>query len=58
MFINKNAALFKYTEKFDKAVINEDNIQVTKEEIEEAYTQVDESLLTVIRKAIDNKSLS
>ena len=52
--VNKNAALFKYTEKFDKAVINEDNIQVTKEEIEEAYTQVDESLLTVIRKAIDN----
>ncbi len=52
--INKDAALFKYTEKFDKAKINADNIKVTKAEIEEAYKEVDESLLDVIRKAITN----
>ena len=52
--INKDAALFKYTEKFDKAKINADNIKVTKTEIEEAYKEVDESLLEVIRKAITN----
>ncbi len=52
--INRDAALFKYTEKFDKAKINASNIKVTKEEIDEAYTQVDKELLDVIRKAIVN----
>ncbi len=52
--INKDAALFKYTEKFDKALINFDNIKVTKEEIEEAYKSVDNNLLEIIRKAIAN----
>ena len=47
-------ALFSYTEKFDKAVIHKENILVTEEEIKEAYDQVDESLLTVIRKAKEN----
>lgn len=47
-------ALFAYTEKFDKAVINKSNIRVTAEEIEEAYHHIDESLLTVIRKAKEN----
>ncbi len=52
--INKDSALFKYTKKFDKAVINADNIKVTKEEIEEAYKSVDTNLLEIIRKAITN----
>ena len=52
--INKDAALFDYTKRFDKAQINADNIRVTKEEIEEAYTMVDAELLSVIRKAIVN----
>lgn len=52
--INKDAALFKYTEKFDKAIITADNIKVTKEEIEEAYKSVDSNLLEIIRKAIAN----
>lgn len=52
--INGDKALFAYTEKFDKAKINATNIMVTKEEIEEAYTQVDEHLLVIIRKAIAN----
>ncbi len=51
---NGNKALFEYTKKFDKADINEGNIRVTKEEIEEAYKQVDEHLLEVIRKALVN----
>ena len=52
--VNKDAALFKYTEKFDKAKINASNIKVTKEEIEDAYTRVDKELVEVIRKAINN----
>lgn len=52
--INGDKALFSYTKKFDKADINSSNIKVTKEEIEEAYSQVDENLLSIIRKAIVN----
>lgn len=51
---NKDAALFEYTKKFDKADINATNVLVTKEEIEEAYEQMDDKLLEVIRKAIKN----
>lgn len=51
---NGNKAIFEYTKKFDKADITEENIKVTKEEIEEAYKQVDEHLLEVIRKALVN----
>ena len=50
----KDAALFEYTKKFDGADINADNILVTKEEIEEAYTKVDASLVEIIRKAMVN----
>ena len=52
--INKDAALFKYTEKFDKAKINAQNILVTKEEIDAAYSETDPALLEIIRKAIAN----
>lgn len=47
-------ALFGYTKQFDKADINAENVLVTKEEIEYAYTQVDEKLIEVIRKAKEN----
>lgn len=47
-------ALFSYTERFDGARINAENIRVTKEEIEEAYRLVDPVLLDVIRKALIN----
>lgn len=50
----KDAAIFEYTEKFDGAKINADNILVTEEEIEEAYAKVDSKLLDVIRKALVN----
>lgn len=51
---NKDAAIFDYTKRFDGADINADNIVVTKEEIEEAYTLVDEKLVEVICKALVN----
>jgi histidinol dehydrogenase len=47
-------ALFALTEKFDGAKITAENVQVTEEEIEEAYRQVDPKLLAVIRKALVN----
>lgn len=51
---NKDQALFAYTEKFDHAKITADNVRVTKEEIEEAYREVDSHLVEVIRKALVN----
>ena len=47
-------AVFSYTERFDHAHIDKDTIRVTDEEIEEAYRQIDPSLLAVIRKALVN----
>ena len=49
-----DAALFEYTKKFDKADINASNIRVTDAEIEEAYGFVDDDLIKVIRKSIEN----
>ena len=50
----KDEALFEYTEKFDKIALTPATFEVTREEIEEAYTVVDEKLLGVIRKALVN----
>ena len=50
----KDAAVFAYTAKFDGAELTADTIEVTEAEIEEAYAQVDDTLLIVIRKAKDN----
>ena len=47
-------ALFEYTRNFDKADINPSNIVVTQEDIDEAYSLVDDKLLDVIRKALVN----
>jgi len=47
-------ALFSLTERYDKAIITKENLRVTEEEIQEAYQQVDTSVLTAIRKAIVN----
>ena len=47
-------AVFDYTKRFDGADINAVNIVVTKEEIDEAYSLVDEQLVEVIRKALVN----
>ena len=50
----RDEALFAYTEKFDGCKVNKKNVQVTEEEIAEAYEKVDEELLSVIRKALVN----
>ena len=50
----KDEALFQYTKQFDGASVSADNVKVTDEEIKKAYEQVDETLLSVIRKAKEN----
>ena len=50
----RDAAVFAFTEKFDGAHLDASNIQVTAAEIEEAYENVDEQLLAVIRKSLKN----
>ena len=47
-------ALLEYTAKFDKANLTPETMRVTEEEIKAAYAAVDDSLLSVIRKAIKN----
>lgn len=50
----KDAAVFEMTKRFDGADVNAGNIRVTEEEIKEAYTLVDPSLVEIIRRAIVN----
>ena len=40
-------ALFDYTLQFDKFTLTAENIRVTKEELAEAYAQMDENLIDV-----------
>ena len=49
-------AVFAYTRQFDGAEINEDNMQVTENEIKSAYEQIDTALLETIRKSLKNIS--
>lgn len=51
---NGDQAVFDYTQKFDGATVTVDNIEVTEDEIAEAYELVDQKLLEVIRKAKEN----
>lgn len=50
----RDEAVFSFTKQFDGADIDADNILVTEEEIKEAYANVDEKLLGVIRKSLVN----
>ncbi len=47
-------AVFDYTLKFDKTVITKENIEITKEEIDEAYSSVSQELVSVIKRAASN----
>ena len=47
-------AVFDYTEKFDGVRLDAENLLVTEEEIAEAYEQVDDELIAIIRKALVN----
>ena len=51
---NKDKALFEYALKFDKFNLNKDNIKVTKEEIKKAYEEIDDELISVMKKAAEN----
>ena len=50
----KDETVFEYTLKFDKFALSADNIQVTREEIEEAYTKLDADLIEVIKESAEN----
>ena len=49
-----NKAIIKFTEKFDGVKLNESEIQVTEEEINEAYTLIDKKLLNALKFAKQN----
>lgn len=50
----KDAAVFEYTEKFDKIKLTKDTFRVTEEEIAEAYRCISEDMLRIIRTAAGN----
>ena len=52
--IEKDKALFAYTEQFDHAHIDAFNVRVTMEEIQAAYEEVGEELLRVIRGSLES----
>lgn len=47
-------ALFSYTARFDGVTLTPETVKVTQEEIDEAYAQIEPSLLEVIRRALVN----
>ena len=51
---NGDEALFSLTKEYDKAEIKKQNIRVTEEEIKEAYSLVDDSLIHVMKKSLKN----
>ncbi|MBR5058286.1 MAG: histidinol dehydrogenase, partial [Clostridiales bacterium] len=51
---NGDAAVFKYTKKFDKADIDASNVRVTDQEIADAIASLDPNLVEVIKKAAAN----
>ncbi|WP_026660161.1 histidinol dehydrogenase [Butyrivibrio sp. AC2005] len=51
---NRDKALFEYTSKFDHFDLTSDTIKVTREEIEEAYSALDDKFIEVIKKSAEN----
>ena len=51
---NGDAAVYKYTQKFDGCDLRESGMKVSKEEIDAAISQIDPELLAVIRKSAAN----
>ena len=52
--VNGDQALFAYTEKFDKAVLNAETVKVTEAEIAEAYELVEPRFIEIVKKASAN----
>jgi histidinol dehydrogenase len=51
---NKDQALIKYTNKFDSEAVNTSNLKVSKEEIKQAYTMVEDDFVEAIKYAKEN----
>lgn len=49
---NGDEALFSYTEKFDKILVDENSVIVSDAEIKKAYADISDDLLDVIKKAV------
>ncbi len=50
----RDEALFSYTEKFDGIALTAETVRVTEEEIEEALQTIDQELLAVMRRSMEN----
>jgi histidinol dehydrogenase len=50
---NGDETLFQLTERFDGVRLNKDTLKVSRQEIEEAYALVDEALIQVIKRAVE-----
>ena len=50
----RDEAVFEYTKKFDGADLNAATVRVTEGEIQEALSQVEPALLTVMKRAMQN----
>lgn len=50
----RDEALFSYTEKFDGVALTAKTVRVTEEEIEEALQTIDQELLAVMRRSMEN----
>ncbi|MCR5627017.1 MAG: histidinol dehydrogenase [Lachnospiraceae bacterium] len=51
---NGDKALFEYASKFDKCTLTEGTFKVTQAEINEAVSEVDEELISVMRHSMEN----
>lgn len=51
---NGDEAVFAFEKKFDKCSLTKDTIRVTREEIEEAYKELDPAFIEVMKKAAAN----
>ena len=50
----RDEALFEYTSKFDHCEMNAEQIRVTREEIDEAYAQLEENFIEVMKHSAEN----
>ncbi len=47
-------AVFELTSKFDKWIVNPDNVRVNRDEIEDAYKKIDQKLIDILNEAAEN----
>ncbi len=51
---NGDKALFEYTEKFDKCKVDSSTVRITRQEIDEAYKELDPAFIEVMKKSAEN----